>query len=545
MTAHSSDYLVIGSGVAGLTFALKVADSAHVIILTKDCLPESSSQYAQGGIASVWSPDDSFAAHSADTIKTGAGLSHPDAVEVVVREGPDRIRDLIALGASFDRVPNRGNDAYDLGREGGHSRRRILHASDATGREIIRALSEAVRRHPNIQIFENFLAVDLLIDAKFDRHVIAPACWGAYALDCRSSAVATFPARATVLCTGGGGKVYLYTSNPDVATSDGVAMAYRAGAPVGNMEFVQFHPTCLYHPAAKSFLVTEAMRGEGAVLRQPDGTAFMTRYHPDAELAPRDVVARAIDNEMKVHGFECVYLDATHLDATWLARRFPNIHARCRSLGIDIATDPIPVVPAAHYLCGGVVTDLHGATAIPRLYAAGEVAMTGLHGANRLASNSLLEALVFAHRAAEHADALLRAAPSQPPSFPAWDPGPAVESDDAVVVRQNWDEIRRFMWNYVGIVRSDRRLTRAQARISLLREEIREYYWNFLLTSDLVELRNIALVADLIVRSAIGRRESRGLHYNVDHPHADPQAAHDTVLVRPGGDGSESAYERA
>ncbi len=533
MGVHTSDYLVLGSGIAGLSFALKAAHTGHVAILTKDRLPESSSQYAQGGIASVWSPEDSFAAHRDDTIRTGAGLCHRDAVETVVREGPGRIRELIDLGATFDTLSDGNGSMYDLGQEGGHSHRRILHASDATGREIMRVLAQAVRSNPNIEVLENRLAIDLLIDSKFAPGVTYPTCWGAYALDRTSNRVDAFVARATALCTGGAGKVYLYTSNPDIATGDGVAMAYRAGAAVANMELIQFHPTCLYHPAAKSFLITEAMRGEGAILRRPDGTAFMSRYHQDAELGPRDVVARAIDNEMKVHGYECVYLDVTHLDAAWLRGRFPNIYDRCRTFGIDITAQPIPVVPAAHYVCGGAVADLSGATTIPRLYAAGEVAMTGLHGANRLASNSLLEALVFAHSAATHAAGVLRDASSVPPPIPPWDPGPAVASDDAVVVSQNWDEIRRFMWNYVGIVRSDRRLARAHARIRLLRDEIREYYWNFLLNSDLVELRNIALVAELIIASAMRRCESRGLHYNVDHPHTDPAAAHDTIVVQP------------
>jgi L-aspartate oxidase len=533
MVHRSADFLVIGSGIAGLTFALKVAHLGSVTILTKDRLPESSSQYAQGGIASVWSPEDSFAAHSADTLQVGAGLCHPDAVETVVHEGPERIRELIALGARFDTRPDESG-AYDLGREGGHSHRRILHATDATGREIMRTLIEAVRARPSIEILENHLAVDLIVDPKAhdaQRASQIPTCRGAYALDRVSSEVKTFAARVTLLCTGGAGKVYLYTSNPDIATGDGIAMAYRAGAPVANLEFVQFHPTCLFHPAAKSFLISETLRGEGAVLRRPDGTPFMRSYHPDAELAPRDVVARAIDNEMKVHGFECVYLDITHRPAGWLAERFPNIHERCLGFGIDLTTHPIPVVPAAHYMCGGVVTDRNGMTSIRSLYAAGEVAMTGLHGADRLASNSLLEALVFGNRAAESAEALLRAVPVRGPAVADWDPGPAVASDDAVVVSQNWDEIRRFMWNYVGIVRSDRRLARARARIALLQEEIRQYYWDFLLTSDLVELRNIAMVAELIIRSTMARRESRGLHYNVDHPRTIDAAARDTVLV--------------
>ncbi len=527
-----SDVLVIGSGIAGLVAALRCARAARVVLVTKDRLPESSSQYAQGGIASVWSPEDSFESHVEDTLAAGAGLCHREVVETVVREGPDRVRDLIALGTNFDVRGDPEDPQYDLGQEGGHSHRRILHALDATGREIIRALTEAVRAVPAVTIYENHLAIDLLLD----RNRTPPPCWGAYVLDRTTQQVRRFVARATFLCTGGAGKVYLYTSNPDVATGDGVALAYRAGAPIANMEFFQFHPTCLYHPQAKSFLLTEALRGEGAILRRPDGEPFMRRYDPRAELAPRDIVARAIDNEMKVHGFDCVYLDISHRDPDWIRRRFPTVTRRCLEFGFDLTRGPVPVVPAAHYSCGGVVTDLHGATALPRLYACGEVACTGLHGANRLASNSLLEALVFAHRAAEHAVAALATDASQPPSLRPWDPGSATDSDESVVVSHNWDEIRRFMWNYVGIVRSDRRLARARQRIQLLREEIRQYYWHVLMTSDLAELRNIAAVAELIIECALSRRESRGLHYTIDHPATDPAWAHDTV-VRRGPDG--------
>src|SRR5438552_2212088 len=414
-----SDFLVLGSGIAGLTCAVECARAGRVVLVTKDRLPESNSRYAQGGIASVWSPEDSFESHIADTLAAGDGLCHRDTVEVVVREGPDRVRDLIALGTNFDLRGDPDDHEYDLGREGGHSKRRILHATDATGREVIRALGEAVRATPNISIRENHLAVDLLLE-RGER----PVCWGAYVLDREGRGVHRFPARATFLCTGGAGKVYLYTSNPDVATGDGVAMAYRAGAPIANMEFFQFHPTCLYHPEAKSFLVTEALRGEGAILRRPDGEVFMKRYDARAELAPRDIVARAIDNEMKVHGFECVYLDISHRDAEFVRRRFPTVYETCRRFGIDMTRQPIPVVPAAHYACGGVLADLEGATALERLYACGEVACTGLHGANRLASNSLLEALVFAHRAARHACARLggdrRRWPDHPHPDPAW-----------------------------------------------------------------------------------------------------------------------------
>ena len=529
-----SDFLVLGSGIAGLTCALECARAGRVVLVTKDRLPESSSRYAQGGIASVWSPEDSFESHIDDTLAAGDGLCHRDVVETVVREGPERVRDLIALGTNFDLRGDPEDREYDLGREGGHSKRRILHALDATGHEIIRALSEAVRAAPNIEVRENHLAVDLLMERG-----PRSTCWGAYVLDRDTRRVHRFLARTTFLCTGGAGKVYLYTSNPDIATGDGVAMAYRAGAPVANMEFFQFHPTCLYHPAAKSFLVTEALRGEGAILRRPDREPFMARYHARAELAPRDIVARAIDNEMKVHGFECVYLDISHRDAEFVRTRFPTVHRTCLRFGIDMTHEPIPVVPAAHYLCGGVVADLHGATALDRLYACGEVACTGLHGANRLASNSLLEALVFAHRASQHACARLRDEGRRWPDIRPWDPGHAVDSDESVVVAQNWDEIRRFMWNYVGIVRTDRRLARARERIGLLQAEIHEYYRDFLLTSDLVELRNIATVAELIIACASTRKESRGLHYTIDHAQSEPAWAHDTVVRRREGDGVE------
>ncbi len=527
-----SDFLVIGSGLAGLSFALKAARSGTVIVLTKDRMPESATAYAQGGIACVWSADDSFAEHSQDTKAAGAGLCKPEVVDLVVREGPECIRELIALGTQFSLREDTDDVEYDLGREGGHSRRRILHASDETGREIMRALVDAVRREPNIVVLERHMAVDLLVDAKFDPRIAAPACWGAYALDLDTSEVKRVQARATLLATGGAGKVYLYTSNPDIATGDGIALAYRAGAPVANMEFFQFHPTCLYHPEAKSFLITEAMRGEGAILRRPDGEPFMGRYHPQAELAPRDIVARAIDNEMKVRGYEHVYLDITQRAADFVQRRFPHIFERCLQYGIDITKQPIPVVPAAHYCCGGVVTDTHGATAITRLFAAGEVAMTGLHGANRLASNSLLEATVLGRRAAAAAVALVERDRARLPELPQWNPGHAVDSDESVVVTQNWDEIRRMMWNYVGIVRSNRRLARALQRILLFQEEIHTYYWDFFITGDLIELRNLALVAEVIIKSAIARKESRGLHYNIDYPERDDAHwKHDTVLT--------------
>jgi L-aspartate oxidase len=404
----------------------------------------------------------------------------------------------------------------------------------------MRALIAAARREPNIRIYEGHLAIDLLSEAKLRGRAPdpRPACWGAYVLDLAGGRIRTFLARATLLCTGGAGKVYLYTSNPDVATGDGVAMAYRAGVPVANMEFIQFHPTLLYHPRAKSFLISEALRGEGAVLTRPDGARFMPSYHPDAELAPRDVVARAIDQEMKIHGLSHVYLDISHRPAAFLKRRFPTIYARCLELGIDLTSEPIPVVPAAHYLCGGVVTDLNGCTVMPRLYAAGEVAMTGLHGANRLASNSLLEAVVFAHRAAVHAADALGRERRLPPAFPPWNPGSAANPDELVLITHTWEEIRRLMWNYVGIVRTDRRLGRARRRIHLIGEEIREYYWNFLVSGDLLELRNLATVAELIIVSASLRRESRGLHYNADYPRTDDRRWRRDTVLRRGPDGS-------
>jgi L-aspartate oxidase len=513
------DYLVIGSGIAGLTFALEAARFGRVAIVTKRTLEDSNTTWAQGGVAAVWSDEDSVEAHVADTLAAGCGLSNETVVRTVVSEGPERIRELIALGVPFSRKLD-GQD-YDLGLEGGHSRRRVLHVADRTGAEIIAALARAVRASPAILVFENHHAIDLLVDEKFGLAQGRAQCWGAYVLDAVSGEIVTITSRVTLLATGGAGKVYLYTSNPDIASGDGLAMAFRAGCRVADLEFMQFHPTCLYHPKAKSFLVTEAMRGEGAVLKRPDGTPFMELYDPRRELAPRDIVARAIDQEMKRNGFDNVLLDVTSLGPSFIRERFPHIHERCLSFGIDITREPIPVVPAAHYMCGGVVTDIDGRTAVERLYAAGEVAMTGMHGANRLASNSLLEGLVFAHRAAQHARSLFAGDGESPPPFPPWQSGHAVDIDESVVIAHNWDEIRRLMWNYVGIARSDRRMRRAAARIVMLREEIREYYWDFKVTGDLLELRNIALVAELIIRCARTRRESRGLHFNVDCPERD------------------------
>jgi L-aspartate oxidase len=526
------DFIVLGSGIAGLSFALKVAPQGRVAIVTKKDLAESNTNYAQGGIASVTSKEDSFELHVRDTLTAGAGLCKESVVRTIVEEGPARIQELIELGMKFserDAPAEDGGKELDLGKEGGHSKRRILHAKDVTGREIERALLNAVAQQPNIQIFENHIAVDLIVSQKLGQ-AGANRCFGAYVFDKKGNRVWAFTAPVTLLATGGCGKVYLYTTNPDIATGDGVAMAYRAGATIADMEFVQFHPTCLYHPQAKSFLISEAVRGEGGILKTLEGREFMDAYHPLKSLAPRDVVARAIDSEMKQSGAEHVWLDITHRPAQFLIERFPNIHQTCLRYGIDITKEPIPVVPAAHYQCGGVVTNVDGETDIAGLYAVGEAACTGLHGANRLASNSLLEALVCAHRAAAKALAT-RHSPLAPSQVPLWTSGKAHNPDEMVVVSHNWDEIRRLMWDYVGIVRTNKRLERAAKRIANLHEEIREYYWNFIVTSDLLELRNIATVAELIVRCAQLRPESRGLHYNLDYPHPNPEwAQRDSVL---------------
>jgi L-aspartate oxidase len=520
------DFLVLGGGVAGLTFALDAARHGSVAILTKRARTAGATNFAQGGIASVLSADDSPESHIEDTELAGAGLCHRDAVEVCVREGPQRIRELMTLGVQFTRTAPGGE--LDLHREGGHSRRRVAHASDATGQEVERALLAACDDRPNITFFPNAMAVDLITERRIGRSQ-SDRCLGAYVLK-QDGEIETFLGKVTVLATGGAGKVYLYTSNPDVSTGDGVAMAYRAGARIANMEFYQFHPTCLFHPQAKSFLISEALRGEGGVLRLRNGEPFMAKYHPMEALAPRDVVARAIDAEMKRTGDDCVFLDMTHLPKAFLIERFPNIHSTCKEFGIDMTTQPIPVVPAAHYMCGGVLADLMGETNIPNLLAIGEVSCTGLHGANRLASNSLLEGLVWGARAAQRSKELIREAPHdfEPPP---WDPGQAVASDESVVVSQNWDELRRFMWNYVGVVRTTKRLTRARRRLDLLREEIREYYWRFKVTRDTLELRNIADVAMLIVECALRRHESRGLHDTLDYPKRDDEHWRmDTVL---------------
>lgn len=528
------DYIVIGSGIAGLFFALKVAPHGRVAIITKKNSAESNTNHAQGGIASVMSPEDSFELHVQDTLTAGAGLCKEDVVRTIVQEGPARVRELMELGMRFaeHEVPGKsGVKELDLGREGGHSKRRILHALDVTGREIERVLLERVSQTPSIHVFENHIAIDLITTHKLGKDG-TNRCLGAYVLDKNTQTVKTFAARVTVLATGGCGKVYLYTTNPDIATGDGIAMAYRAGAAVANLEFMQFHPTCLYHPKAKSFLISEAVRGEGAVLRTFNGEEFMDAYHPLKSLAPRDVVARAIDSEMKKSGSDHVYLDITHKPAPFIIRRFPNIYQTCLSYGIDITKEMIPVVPAAHYQCGGVVTTVDGETEIAGLYAIGETACTGLHGANRLASNSLLEALVCAHRAAQRA--VTGSFPKWTDPIPPWHSGSAQNPDELVVISHLWDEIRRTMWDYVGIVRTNKRLQRAYNRILNIQAEIQEYYWDFVVTSDLLELRNIAMVAELIVRCAMSRKESRGLHYNLDYPNPDPAFAKlDTIIRKP------------
>ena len=536
------DFLVLGSGIAGLSYALKVARRGRVAIVTKKNSTESNTNYAQGGIAAVTSKEDSFELHVRDTLEAGAGLCKETVVRQIISEGPARIAELIALGMKFSERddPANGRRELDLGKEGGHSKRRILHAKDVTGREIERALLAAIAAQPNIEIFENHLAIDLITSQKLGKSEIRNPkseiknrCLGAYVFDKKSGGVETFAAPVTLLATGGCGKVYLYTTNPDIATGDGVAMAYRAGAAVADMEFIQFHPTCLFHSKAKSFLVSEAVRGEGGVLKTLEGREFMDGYHPLKSLAPRDVVARAIDSEMKKSGADCVLLDITHKPAQFIIERFPNIYQTCLGYGIDITREPIPVVPAAHYQCGGVVTNVDGETDIAGLYAVGEVACTGLHGANRLASNSLLEAVVVAHRAAEKI--ANRQSPIADFQIPDWQSGKADNPDEMVVVAHNWDEIRRLMWDYVGIVRTNKRLQRAQTRLANLQLEIQEYYWNFIINSDLLELRNIATVAELIVASALQRPESRGLNYNLDYPDANPEWAQRETVLRKSG----------
>ncbi len=537
MKTLDCDFLVIGGGLAGLSAALELAPHGQVILCAKRDLAESNSSYAQGGIAVPIAREDTIAAHVQDTLGAGAGLTNPGVALEIIAAGAERIAALEKWGVRFERKPHHPREAdaeYDLGREGGHSVRRILHSGDITGAEIIRVLARRIRRQASVRILENHMAIDL-ITTGWLKVPGDDACIGAYFLDRRTREILAVRAPHTVLATGGAGKVYLYTSNPDIATGDGLAMAWRAGLEIRNMEFVQFHPTCLYHPEAKSFLISEAVRGEGARLLNGAGKPFMKRYDPRAELAPRDIVARAIDHEMKTRGDVCAYLDITHKSEAFLKRRFPNIYATCKKFGFDMARQPIPVVPAEHYFCGGVAADMRGRTGMAGLHAAGEVACTGLHGANRLASNSLLEALVCGHAAAR--DILESPRPkARKIRIPSWKTGDAVPSDEAVVVTHNWDEVRTVMWDYVGIVRTNRRLARALRRIATLRREIRAYYRDYLVTADLLELRNIAAVAELVIRSAMLRRESRGLHYTLDYPYQADSMRHDTVIHDlPGG----------
>ena len=517
------DTLIIGSGLAGLALALKLAPQQKIGLITKKSVLDGASGQAQGGIAAVLAEDDSLDAHIRDTLIAGAGLCDETATRYVVEHGKAAIDWLIAQGVEFTREENH----YHLTREGGHSHRRIIHAADATGRTVQKTLSERVFSHPNVTVLERHIAVDLITGSKIGRD--DQRCYGAYALNCATGEVVTLAARHTVLATGGAGKAYLYSTNPDTATGDGIAIGWRAGCRVANMEFIQFHPTCLYHPHAQSFLISEAVRGEGGLLKLPDGRRFMPWHDERAELAPRDVVARAIDFEMKKRGLDCVYLDISHQPVDFLQAHFPNIYARCMALGIDIARQPIPVVPAVHFTCGGLITDLAGRSDVPNLYAIGETAYTGLHGANRLASNSLLECLVFAESAA--CDILAHPADAPPP-LPHWDDSQVTDADEEVVIAHNWEELRRFMWDYVGIVRTNKRLQRAASRIRLLHEEINEYYAHFRVSSDLLELRNLVLSADLIVQSALLRQESRGLHYSKDYPDPLP-TARSTLLTPP------------
>lgn len=540
-----SDILIIGSGIAGLSLALKLADRFKVSIITKKEAMDANTRYAQGGIASVMSATDNFDSHIQDTLKAGDGLCHEDVVEKIVKDGPRFIDELIEIGVSFSR---RKGKEYDLGREGGHSQRRVLHSGDMTGNEIESAALKKVRKNPNIKIHEYHVAIDLILSKKIDPNVDENCCLGVYVLDTEKNIVRTFEAPVTILATGGAGRVYLYTSNPDIATGDGLAMAYRAGAKIANLEFVQFHPTCLYdlsfraeHPGErkKSFLISEAVRGEGGILKLIDGTPFMPQYHPMKDLASRDIVARAIDFEMKKRGDDYVLLDISHKGKKFIKERFPNIYATCKKAGYNMSKEPVPVVPAAHYFCGGVVCDMEGRTSLPSLYAIGEVACTGLHGANRLASNSLLEAVAMADYSTQSIirdfskfksrDARSRVSTK----IPEWNPGKATESEEAVVVNQNWGAIRHLLWNYVGIVRSNKRLERAKQGIQTLQKEIKDYYWNFTITRDLIELRNIAMVAEMIIDCAMVRKESRGLHYNIDYPEKKEEERKDTVIEKP------------
>lgn len=513
------DVLIIGSGASGLSLALHLADHASIAVLSKSVLQEGSTFYAQGGISAVLDTEDSLESHIRDTLNVGAGLCDPAIVQLVVSQGKACIHWLMEQGVPFTEENDAaGPPRLHLTREGGHTHRRVVHAADATGKAVETSLAQRALEHPNIDVFEYHNAIDLITAKKLGSH--GQRVLGAYVLDNRQHRVKAFRARTVVLATGGASKTYLYTSNPDIATGDGIAQAWRAGCRVANMEFIQFHPTCLYHPAARSFLISEAVRGEGGKLLLPDGSPFMHKFDQREELAPRDIVARAIDHEIKRLGIECVYLDISYKPADFIRSHFPTIYARCLDFAIDITRQPIPVVPAAHYTCGGVLTDRYARTDIPGLYAIGEVACTGLHGANRMASNSLLECVVFARQASED---ILKQLPEipLPPELPEWDESQVSDSDEEVVVAHNWDEIRRFMWDYVGIVRTDKRLERASRRVELLKQEIADYYGHFRVTSDLLELRNLVIVAELIIRSALSRKESRGLHYTLDYPTTD------------------------
>lgn len=536
MSKSVSDVLIVGGGAAGLSLALHLSEQSEreIVILSKEAMGEGSSLYAQGGISAVLDENDSFESHISDTLIAGAGLCKESAVEHIVKNAPRVIRWLIDSGVEFTVVDGPEYDGvdgnYHLTREGGHSHRRVIHADDATGRAVTTTLEKLVKQRPNIQILENHIAIDLITADKLGEASAKNRCYGLYALDKTHNTVKTFASKITVLATGGASKAYLYTSNPDTSTGDGIAMAWRAGCRVANMEFVQFHPTCLYHPHAKSSLISEAVRGEGGTLHLPNGTRFMEKHHKQKELAPRDIVARAIDYEMKKHGLDSVFLDISHKPAEFIKEHFPNIYQNCLKYGIDITKDPAPVVPAAHYTCGGVITNLHGRTDIRRLYAIGETSCTGLHGANRLASNSLLECLVLGESAAQDISDRLSRKTYRTAELPDWDASRVSDPDEQIVVSHNWDELRRFMWDYVGIVRTNKRLQRALNRVNLLKEEIHEYYSNFTVNNDLIELRNLVSVAELTVKCALKRKESRGLHYTSDYPDT-LQFAKDTVLT--------------
>lgn len=526
---HDFDVLIIGSGAAGLSLALKVAEQLKVTVLSKGPLKEGSTLYAQGGIAAVFDENDSIESHINDTLIAGGGLCDEPAVRYTAEKAKSCMQWLIDKGVPFDQfIDKQGLTKFHLTREGGHSHRRILHAADATGRAVQTTLIEQVKQHPNIQLLEKYNAIDLITAKKLN--LDENHCHGAYVWNRETERVEVMRARFIALATGGASKVYLYTSNPDVSSGDGIAMAWRAGCDITNMEFNQFHPTSLYHPDAPNFLITEAMRGEGAYLKRADGSRFMPDFDERAELAPRDIVARAIDFEMKKSGANCVYLDISHKPKDFVIEHFPTIYAKCLSVGIDIAKDPIPVVPAAHYTCGGIATDFNGRTTINNLFAVGEVAYTGLHGANRMASNSLLECIVYAHSAGEQILAQANEVSSRP-EIPPWDESRVTNSDEEIVITHNWHELRLFMWDYVGIVRTTKRLERALHRVELLQREIDEYYQNFRVSNNLLELRNLVMVAELIIRSALCRKESRGLHFTLDYPDLDPDAA--PTVLRP------------